>query len=82
MKYIMYEDMTFIILPPTISHTDVKIKDKKVPIVSAGFVDFYEVEGDKGKKITKAKCYGESVLLNIKSKEEDSIIISCALRLK
>jgi len=81
LKYVMFNDKTFILIPLTMSHDDVAMKEQ---VRSAGFIqilDEYE-ENQWGEKYLKVYCYGESTSLGKKANsEDDSIIINSALRL-
>lgn len=76
LKYIMYDDETFVIFPVNFSHSDMVDRYKKVS--SAGFA--YLIPHQEEKKLStvltyKARCFGESVSLKVKSKEADSQIM-------
>jgi hypothetical protein len=66
-KYIHFEDIGFVLFEEQIDHSRLAslIKDT---VISAGFVNLPN-EDTYG---NKASCYGESVSLNIKSKEADT----------
>ncbi len=67
MKYLLNsEDHRFVIFPDYIKHSDI-MGDWDC----AGFIQFYEKEGR-----VKVHCYGKSVSLGLKSREEkDTYII-------
>lgn len=67
MKYVIFNDDTFVIMPSSRNHSDAK--QIGIP-KSAGFCSI----GKNG-----FICYGESVSLNLKSKEDDSFILNMAL---
>ncbi len=72
MKYIMYDDNTFVIIPPHVQHS---VYNNSY-VVSAGMINFYSTTVD-GINYISCKCWGESIGLNIKSREEiDSEIIN------
>ena len=79
LKYIMFDDGSFLIFPLMSSHAEVARGSK---VSSAGFVNFVPKE-DKdypGLYECEASCFGESTTLGIKSNEEqDSRIISMSL---
>lgn len=73
LKYVMYDDGRFVILPCHMSHCDVA----KHNVHSAGFVQFYS-EGED----IKAYCFGESFTLKKEcDKDFDEARINVALRM-
>ena len=52
MKYVMYEDSNFLLLPERMGHSDAPPYHSS--IVSAGFVSFYSTEGAWGGTILGA----------------------------
>jgi len=66
MKYVITEYKNFAIFSKTTNHSEIGIELFGKPI-SAGFCHF-----ENG----KIKCYGESISLGLKSREEDSDIIN------
>ena len=78
MKYIVFNEKDFIIIPDYMNHIDV-VKDI-TQVKSAGTVRFYGAKSQAGEYVIVADCYGKSISLGIESKpEEDSDLISIAL---
>jgi hypothetical protein len=73
-KYVIVEGSA-IVFSTAIQHKDMVGRNQKCQ--GAGFVDFnYEVDED-GNNIMVSKCYGMSISLDIKSREEeDSVLIN------
>ena len=73
-KYVIVEGSA-IVFSAAIQHKDMVGRNQKCQ--GAGFVDFnYEVDED-GNNIMVSKCYGMSISLDIKSREEeDSVLIN------
>lgn len=68
-----YNDSECIMFPTSIGHDTMFSKlglDKK-DLIGAGFVEILEKNGHQ-----IAKCYGESISLNIKSNKEDSSLLT------
>lgn len=72
-KYVII-DGSAIIFSPAIQHKDMVRFDEKVE--SAGFVSFGLKVDSYGDTIITANAYGESISLDIKSREEDSAILT------
>jgi hypothetical protein len=70
LKYIMFQDNTFIVLDCTQSHNNFSCGDNSF-IKSAGFCRFYP-EGDK----IQVSCYGQSTTLKKQAEEIDSKILT------
>jgi len=70
-KYIIDKNKNFIIFSKTINHSDMK---RIIPseIVSAGFCSFHVSH----ELLPAVHCFGESISLNIKSRQEDDLIIN------
>lgn len=64
-KYIRFR-YGFVLFPETMGHDEIKYKDEPI---SAGFC-YYDVTHESW------FCYGESVSLNLKSKDDDSLQLS------
>jgi hypothetical protein len=71
LKYIMYNDKSFILLPLSQSHDSVKTPENK-KIISAGFVNITELINSN---LILVNVSGESASLNIKSNYSDKLII-------
>ena len=68
LKYIMFDDFTWLIFPNMLAHIDVaKSQIGKIP-VSAGFV--------KLQRTSKIKTFGQSDSLELQSSKKDGDIIS------
>lgn len=67
MKYVIFNDDTFVIMPSSRNHSDVR--QMGIPR-SAGFCSI----GKNG-----FSCYGESISLNLKSHKDDSFILNMTL---
>ncbi|WP_346961283.1 hypothetical protein [Clostridium sp.] len=67
MKYVIFNNDDFIIMPNSMSHSDAT---KIGTPVSAGFCSI----GKNG-----FSCYGESISLNLKADKEDSFILNMSL---
>jgi hypothetical protein len=75
MKYVMFKDDTYIIIPENMRHSDLLPIDK--PIHSAGFVKFATYEDNFGREYVRVQCYGNSFTLGKScDKEHDEDIIS------
>ena len=72
-KYVII-DRCAIVFSAAIAHKDMVGYNEKCE--SAGFVSFTPFKNEWGEERVQAKCYGESVSLGIKSREEDSMIVS------
>ena len=74
MKYVIFDDDTYLLFPSTVQHINVLINQGiglKTPI-SAGFCMIKAINESE----MKISCYGESVSLDLESRpEEDSEII-------
>lgn len=67
-KYIRTKDNFIIVFPELIQHSEFKHLEP----VSAGFISIYPDKDDKlFLPFLNCKCYGESVSLNLKSKEDE-----------
>lgn len=71
MKYIIFQDQSFILIPKFQNHKDYAYK---VPI-SAGFCTIESYRNDFDNIRYKISCYGRSDSLNISSRKEDETII-------
>lgn len=78
MKYIIDSYNNVILCSNTIIHSDVG-RQMYGKAVSAGFVRFEDSSYLENQ--TTAHCYGESISLELKSREEDSAIINTFLNL-
>jgi len=65
-KYVITEDNYIIVFPELIQHSEFK----KFNPISAGFISF----GVNKQGNPSCSCYGESVSLNLKSREKDTDI--------
>ena len=76
MKYVVYEDGDFAIIPETMNHSDARIMGKTP--AGAGFIDLsINDNGD-----VSAYCYGSSITLDLMSRgEEDEFEIEMGFRL-
>jgi hypothetical protein len=72
-KYVIVEGRA-IIFSAAIQHKDMVGYNRKCD--GAGFVDFLTKTDSYGDQIIVANAYGESISLGIKSREEDSAIIT------
>lgn len=73
-KYVIVNDSAIVFFEG-IAHSEM-VKNK-LRCQGAGFVDFYHEKNEYGKNVVLAKCFGESIGLGIKSREEeDSFIIN------
>ena len=80
MKYVMYEDDTFIMIPQFMNHSDISMNNK--PIHSAGFLMFFHEVNKFEEDIITVDCSGKSFTLNkTVDKEHDEIIINSSLRI-
>jgi hypothetical protein len=72
-KYIVFDThmagVTPLLFPEHVSHADLKNAFQGAPIVSAGFVDFNDVEG-------KLHCTGKSDTLGVCSRPEDEVLVN------
>ena len=78
MKYVVFNNDTFALLPESASHDDV-VKHK-LSVLGAGFcrIESFKTPYDDIK--FKVQCWGESITLNIKSRGmEDANIIQIGL---
>ena len=77
MKYVIFNDIQFVIFPNSVSHDTFK----NLKPTSAGFLSFHETEDEFGDKVTKVFCRGDSYSLDLDSRcEEDDKIINRGLR--
>ena len=74
LKYVMFEDDTFMLFPVTIKHNTF-ITEQSKPIISAGWVIIYDIECGK----MEVRAYGDSITLNKYSRSEDSEIIKTGI---
>lgn len=65
-KYVITDDGTIIVFPELLQHSEFK----KFNPVSAGFISF----GVNKQGNPSCTCYGESISLGLKSREEDTIL--------
>ena len=67
LKYIVVKKIgeSIIVFPSSLNHQEIANRFADCEIMSAGFVT---IDG-------KIKCYGESVSLNIRSRETDSLLL-------
>lgn len=73
-KYVIV-DGSAIVFSAAIAHSDMVRHHQKAE--GAGFVRFYPSKNSWGEDVIIAKCYGESISLGVKSREEeDSIIVT------
>jgi hypothetical protein len=73
-KYVIVKGKA-IVFSELIIHSDMVGYNQKAE--GAGFVQFTPYVNEWGEERVKATCYGESVSLNVKSREEeDSLIIT------
>ena len=77
LKYIMFDTGEFVVLPEHVSHSSVRLMDRKP--VSAGFfrLDLI-VDGDSIR--LEVKVRGESESLHLESREDDARVIEYFLR--
>lgn len=81
LKYIIDSDKDFVIFSPTINHSDMVMGfGYGSKAISAGFCQLITEEvinrnGMREEEI-RVKCFGESISLGIKSRDEDSEIIT------
>lgn len=73
MKYITFEDGNFVIFSEGMVHADVATQMRKKPL-SAGFVSI-TASSSKGLFV---HCYGQSLSLGIRSREQDNLKIEHA----
>lgn len=76
MKYIIFDQNGLelpVVFPEMIGHDSMKNVFGNCPVVSAGFCRFYY---DRDCDSTIAACWGESVSLGVKSREEDIRILA------
>ena len=78
MKYVIFNNNTFAIIPESASHSDV-VKFKS-SVISAGFCRIESYRNNYDDICFKVQCYGKSDTLNIESHKEDENIISIGLR--
>jgi hypothetical protein len=71
LKYIMFDEDTPIIFPGTLNYDEFHITGKTP--TSAGYVNIYSTQ-ESGDSVC-VHTYGESITLNLQSKEEDNEII-------
>lgn len=77
MKYVMFKDDTYVIIPETMSHSDVKFVGTHVH--SAGFASFEIYTTEFGTKETRVICHGESFTLRKGcDKKHDEAIINAS----
>jgi hypothetical protein len=74
-KYIIV-DGRVIVFCDALGHNDVARAFGYRPVESAGFVRFDIGKDEWGDEAVVAKAYGESISLGIKSREEDSDLIT------
>ena len=72
-KYVIIDGCA-IVFSAALNHSSMVGYNEKCQ--SAGFVSFTAFKNDWGEQRVQAKCYGESISLGIKSREEDSMIVS------
>ena len=77
MKYVIFAGDNFLILPDFMNHADVK--DVGIPI-SAGFCSVSQCRDQYGDERFNMNCWGESISLKLKSREDDKLIIARGLR--
>ena len=63
MKYLNHKDLGIVIFSPAVTHAQMAAR-LGGQVASAGFVD-----------VESQKCFGESVSLNLKSREEDTLLL-------
>lgn len=79
MKYVIFEDGTFVLLPKTMKHSDAAVMGR---IKSAGFCRLTTQVNTYGEERLRASCWGKSETLKLKSNpKEDEAIINSALNL-
>lgn len=66
-KYIVTSENYMIVFPETFNHSDFKHLNP----ISAGFISFGVDVDEDGLECVMPSCYGESVTLDIKSREDD-----------
>jgi hypothetical protein len=64
-KYVITKDNVIIVFPELLQHSEFKNFEP----ISAGFISFGIKDGNPS-----CSCYGESISLNLKSREEDTLI--------
>lgn len=79
MKYIVYNDNTFVLIPQHANHSDVTANKS---VHSAGFCQLSSARNMYDEEIIEAYCYGRSTTLQIDSDpEHDMRVINSGLRL-
>ena len=76
MKYVMFENEDFIIIPDTMNHKDVCINRKPI---AAGFCRIEQYKNEWDDLRYRVSCWGNSSSLNLESRSEDEIIMSITL---
>jgi hypothetical protein len=72
-KYVIVEGSA-IVFSAALTHKNMVGYNKRCD--GAGFVQFTPYVNEWGEERVKATCYGESISLGIKSREEDSMIVT------
>ena len=77
LKYVLFTNDDFVLLPQSMSHKDFKILATKPGLVpvSAGFCSIHN-NGDS----LLVSCDGESITLGIRSRPEDHVYIGCGIK--
>lgn len=78
MKYVVFNNDTFALLPESASHDSV-VKHKS-SVLGAGFCRIESFRNPYDDIKFKVQCWGESITLNVKSRElEDANVIQISL---
>ena len=75
-KYVIVNGSA-IVFSAAITHNEMVRYNQKAE--GAGFVRFYPEKDSYGEDVIIAKCYGESISLGVKSREEDSFLVTAQI---
>jgi len=74
-KYILTDEDDYVVFTPMIDHSQMATS-LRGNVVGAGFCYISSTTDEDGNLCPDVKCYGESISLNVKSRNHDGAIIS------